>query len=207
MASNPPLSPSYRLSRGFRRASTIALILLVVFVLSAVYSFVQFARTVSASEEHSFALASNNTAEFDLYLNLSNPGFYPIGGFQIHSDIAFQNGTLLSQATSPSTTLGPGSMNSIPLEFLIPLDASGAAASLAVTDQNLQLNSWGNATYAYFVPVSFHVANNFSWGAPFEGLSLTLGTPFVDSNGTVATNVTVSYADHSSFPEPWAYST
>ena len=201
MASTPRPSPSYRLSRGFRRASTIALVLVIIFVLSAVYSFVQFARSVSASEQHSFELESNNTAEFDLFLNLTNPGFYPIAGFQIHSEITLQNGSFLAQASSPATTLNPGSVGSIPLRFLIPLDATGAASSLALNDQMLHLTSWGNATYAYLVPVAFEVANNFSWGAPFEGLNITVGTPYLASNGSVATTVTVSYADHSSFPE------
>ncbi|MFZ1022635.1 MAG: hypothetical protein WAN87_00675 [Thermoplasmata archaeon] len=201
MASAPSPSPSYRLSRGFRRASTIALVLLIIFVLSAVYSFAQFARSVSASEQHSFALESNNTAAFDLLLNLTNPGFYPIAGFQIHSEITLQNGSFLSQATSPATTLNPGSAGSIPLQFLIPLDAGGVDSSLAVNDQSLHLISWGNATYAYLVPVSFEISNNFSWGAPFEGLNVTVGAPYVTSNGTAAADVTVSYSNDASFPE------
>jgi hypothetical protein len=201
MASTPSPSPSYRLSRGFRRASTIALVLILVFVLSAVYSFAQFARSVSASEQHSFALESNNTAAFDLTLNLTNPGFYPIAGFQIHSEITLQNGSFLSQATSPATTLNPGSAGSIPLQFLIPLDAAGAASSLAVNDQSLHLLSWGNATYAYLVPVSFEISNNFSWGAPFEGLNITVGSPTAGSNGTVSAEVTVSYSNDASFAE------
>ncbi|MFZ0891186.1 MAG: hypothetical protein WB778_06450 [Thermoplasmata archaeon] len=201
MASSPSPPPSYRLSRGFRRASTIALVLIIIFVLSAVYSFAQFARSVSASEQHSFALESNNTAEFDLTLNLTNPGFYPIAGFQVHSEIMLQNGSFLSQATSPATTLNAGSAGSIPLQFLIPLDAAGAASSLAVDDQSLHLLSWGNATYAYLVPVSFEISNNFSWGAPFEGLNVTVGTPTAAPNGTVSADVSVAYSNDASFPE------
>jgi hypothetical protein len=202
MASAPlPISASYRLSRLFRRASTIALILILVFVLSAVYSFAQFARSVSASEEHSFALESNDEAEFDLVLNLTNPGFYPIAGFQMHSEITFANGSFLSQATSPTTTLDPGSASSVPFQFLIPLNATGATANLAVDDQSLRLTSWGNATYAYLIPVSFSFANNFSWGAPFEGLNITVGTPYTAPNDTVTSDVSVSYTDDASFSE------
>jgi hypothetical protein len=188
----------YRLARLFRRLSVVVLVVLIVFVATAVYSAARVVQSSPQSGGFSPALAGNNSLEISGSVDFANPGFYPVTGFSVAVRVLNETGILLGSSTNGPTTLNAGATTDFPVSIFIPIQAGGPAASLLVMDQTLNASVWGNATFAWLFPVSVHFAQNRSWGAPFADLSVVPGTP-VTQNGTTVVPVTVSFSNHASF--------
>jgi len=194
----PP--PLYRLARAFRRAATIALVLVLVFLATAVYSAVEVVRSGPSAGNFSAAFAANDTVAVSGILNFQNPGFYPISGFSVHVRVLNESLVYLGEGSFGPVTLASGSSQAIQIAFYLPLGTSGPGASLLTQDQNLNVSVWGNATYAYLFPISIAVETNKSWGAPFANLAISVGTVTVSGTGAVAP-VTIQFDNHAKFTE------
>ena len=190
----------YRLARGFRRASLIAFILILLFVATAAYSAVEVVRSSPSAGNFVAALAPNDTVVLTGHLNFSNPGLYPISAFTVHVRVLNASGLYLGEGTVGPVTLPSGSDQGVAIQFDLPVSNTGPGASLLTTDQYLNVSVWGNATYAYLFPISIAVETNKSWGAPFANLAVSVGAPSV-GNGSATVPVTVQFQNHAKFIE------
>ena len=194
----------YRAARAFRVASAIVFVLIVLFAVSVGYSAYEVARSSIQSHGLSASFAPNGTVEIGGSFTLSNPGFYPIQGFELTARIANASGVFLGELATGPTTVPPSSNQSFPIALYLPVSQNGPATSLLTVDQYLNVDAWANATYAYLFPISVSLAETRSWGAPFEGLTVTVGAPTVGAGG-VTVPVTVSFSNHASFPQDGAF--
>jgi len=187
----------YRTSRSLRRVAVIILVVLIVFLATSAYSAVRLI-TSSAHQSGGFSagLASNETVEVNGSLAFSNPGFYPVQGFEITLRVLNATGVFLGESTDGPIVLPAGGSTVFPVTFTIPISGTSAAESLLVSDQPLTTDAWGNATFAFLFPVSVRVAQNQSWGAPFANLAISPGPP----TGNVVP-VTISFSNHANFPD------
>ena len=192
----------FRLSRLFRALATLALVAIVIFTVTAAYSASEFRQAPGESRFISSQLLPNETLLLDAAYNVSNVGFYPVNGIQVIAHVYLpQGGGLLARGGSPMESLGAGARLSIPISFYVPLNLTGPAAALLTKDAQLPTYTWANATYASVFPIEVAAETNLSWGAPFAGLSVSVGAPAIQPNGTITDLVTVAFANHAPFAE------
>ncbi len=178
----------------------VVLVVLVVFLLTVGYSAYELIGSSPRSGAYSAGFSSNGTVAVTGSLSIANAGWYPLSGFTLSLRIQNASGTLLGEVTDGPFTLGAQAVTTVPIALSVPIAPNGAGASLLVADQFLLLGVWGNATYAYLFPVSVHLDQNRSWGAPFANLQFAAGTPHT-ANGSTVLPVTVSFSNHASFAE------
>jgi len=185
----------YRLARALRWVSTIVLVVLIIYAGTVAYSAVEVARSSAQSRSLSASFASNGTVEITGSFTLSNPGLYPIQGFALTARVANGAGILLGTLGVGPAEIAPSTTGVFPIALYLPVSASGPAESLLTEDQYLSVNAWGNATYAYLFPLSVSLSETRFWGAPFEGLQLSVGAPSI-AGGTTTVPVTLTFANH-----------
>jgi hypothetical protein len=187
----------YRLARAFRVLGAIVLVILLIYVGTVAYSAYEIASSSAESHSLSAQFVSNGTLQVSGSFSLTNPGLYPIQSLELTARILNAGGIDLGTLhVGPSTVAAQGS-GDFPIALSIPITEAGPAASLLTVDQGLLVKAWGNATYAYLFPLSIALNQSRSWGAPFEGLRASLGTP-TTMGGQVTLPVTVFFADHAS---------
>lgn len=184
----------YRTARLIRRLSTVVLVLLLIYVATAVYSAARLVESSSPSEGYSVEFAPNNTVEVLGSIAFSNPGIYPVQGIQVSLRVLNSTGEFLGESQDGPANLPAGGSMSFPIVVYVPVSASSPAGSLLVSDQPITVAAWGNATYAYLFPISIHFMKNETWGAPFADLRLSTGT-ISSSGGTIMVPVTVSFTN------------
>ena len=190
----------YRVSRLLRRISLIVLVVVLLYLGSSVYSAVRLVESSAPSEKFSTAFAENDTVEIQGSVSISNPGYYPVSGFDLSLRVLNRTGTLLGVSRSGPTEIPAGNSTSFPVAIYVPAVAGSAAGSLLVADQPLTAIVWANASYAYLIPISVHVVQNRSWGAPFDSLRIAPGS-VTNSGGSAAVSVTVSFLNHAPFAD------
>jgi hypothetical protein len=191
----------YRAARALRRASALALVLIIVFVGIVAYSAVQVVKTRPSVGSSAVALESNDTVGISTSFHLSNPSMFSIQQFALH--FRLMNGTglpLLSSTAGPIDVPG-GSNATLPVELYIPLTEAGT--SLLTQNQYLEWDVWGNASYAYLFWVSVDISTQKSWGAPFDNLTAAVGAPAM-VNGSESVPVTVTFSNDASFADAGA---
>lgn len=185
----------YRTARLLRRLSTVIVVLLLLYVGTAIYSAARVVESGSPSGSYSAEFAPNNTVEVLGSLAFSNPGLYPIQGFQVALQVLNSTGVFLGESRDGPADLPAGGSASFPIVIYVPVAANSPAGSLLVSDQPITVAAWGNATYAYLFPISVHFTENETWGAPFAELRLSAGS-VSNSSGSTVVPVTVSFANH-----------
>ncbi|HTW39314.1 MAG TPA: hypothetical protein VMF04_00395 [Thermoplasmata archaeon] len=196
---SPPKPPGiYRTARWLRRISVIVLVVIIVFVAFVVYSAVQITKSHPSVGSSTSQLEANDTVGITSSLTLTNPTYFAIQQFEIQVHILNGSGLSLVDTTVGPTTISAGGSATLPLALYIPITAEGQ--SLLVQNQNLEWYVWGNASYGYLFSISLGVETNKSWGAPFEGLTLTVGTPTM-MGGAYSVPVTLSFNDDASFAD------
>jgi hypothetical protein len=195
---HPPLI--YRTAQVLRWFGIFVLVALVLYAGSVAYSAAEVAHASVQSRSLSAVSVSNGAIEINGSFTLTNPGYYPIQDLELAARIANATGVHLGTITVGPDTVPGGGKAAFPIAIAVPIAASLAAESLLVEDQYIEVHAWANVTYAYLFPLSVTLSENRSWGAPFEGLKVSVGTPVV-SNGTVTTPVTISFSNHASFVE------
>jgi hypothetical protein len=190
----------YRLARALRWVSALVLVVLILFAVTVAYSAVEVARSSPQSNGLSASLAANGSIEIGGSFSLSNPGFYPIQDFELTARIANASGVFLGDLGVGPTEIAPSSTGVFPIALYVPVSTSGAVEALLTEDQELRVTAWGNATYAYLFPLSVHLAENRSWGAPFANFAVSVGAP-TGGGGSLTVPVTVTFSNHASFAE------
>jgi hypothetical protein len=185
----------YRLARALRWVGALVFVALVVYAATVAYSAVEVARSSAQSHGLSASFAANGTIEISGSFILSNPGLYPIESLRLTASVANATGVFLGKTSAGPTTVTASSNATFPLALYLPVSSDNAAVSLLTEDQNLRVNAWANATYAYLFPLSVGLSENRSWGAPFEGLTVMLGAPS-GGGGTVTVPVTLVFSNH-----------
>ena len=198
----PPRPPGiYRAARALRRASTLALVLIIVFVGVVAYSAVQVAKTQPRVGASTVGFESNDTVGISTSLSLSNPTFFTIQQMGLQFRILNGTGLLLVASTAGPVNIAAGANETLPVALYVPITAAGA--SLLTQNQYLQWYVWGNASYAYLFSVSVGIATQRSWGAPFANLRVIIGTPSM-VNGSFAVPVTLTFTNDASFTDAGA---
>jgi hypothetical protein len=190
----------YRVARLLRRLSVVVLVAALVFLGTAAYSAVRLIQASHQSEGYSAAFASNGTVAVTGSVSLSNPGYYPLTGFELNLRLLNSSGVYLGVLRAGPVDVAPGGSTSFPFSLYLPITSGSAAESLLVADQYLSVGVWGNATYAYLFPVSVHFSQSKSWGAPFALLRVTAGVR-TTVNGSMAEPVTISFSNDASFAD------
>jgi hypothetical protein len=176
----------------------IVLVVIIVFVAFVAYSAVQVAKTHPTVGSSTSQLESNDTVGLMTSLTISNPSAFAIQNFEIQVRILNGTGLPLVDTTAGPTSVSSGSSVDLPLALYVPITAEGE--SLLVENQQLDWNVWGNASYGYLFSISLGVQTNKSWGAPFDNLSVSVGTPTM-SGGSYSVPVTLSFVDDASFSD------
>lgn len=190
----------YRLARAFRRISLLILVVAILFLATAIYSAVQVVRSGPTAGNFGASFDSNDTVAVTGDLNFTNHGFYPISAFSVHVRVLNESHVYLGEGSFGPVSLPSGALQPIAIAFYLPIGTSGPGESLLTEDQVLNVSVWGNATYAYLIPVSIAVETNKSWGAPFADLAVSVGAPMPTSGG-YEVPVTIQWQNHASFDE------
>lgn len=185
----------YRAARALSRLGVVVLVLLVLYAGTVAYSAVEVAHSSIQSRSLSTSFAPNATIEISGSFAVSNPGFYPIQGVTLKARVTNASGILLGTAGVGPENIDPSATVDFPIAVFLPLSSTGPAASLLTEDQYLQVSAWGNLTYAYLFPLSVALTESRAWGAPFEGLHISVGAP-VGGGASVRVPVTVTFANH-----------
>ena len=195
MARAPAL---YRVSRWLGRVGVIVLVVILSYVALTIYSASQLSVGTGGS---SSSTVSQNVVTVTHQLSLQNRGPLAITGVTITSVIRYPDGTLLGVARSPATEVPPGTNESLPIDIQIPL-AAGSEASLLLTHSvTLPAETSANVTFGGIVTVRVVDTSGIDWGAPFDSLNVSVGTPTVEPNGTVVVPLTVSFTNRASFDD------
>ena len=196
MAIRPAL---YQLGESSRTLSLVGAILLVGFLLTAGYS--ASGVRPSASPLAYGQLAGTNTVVLHSNLTVSNPGLYPLSGLVVQAQLRLggPSGALVATGASAATSVPGRTVAKVAFDITVPF-GSGLPTSLLTQDATLAGWFWANATYAGLFGVHLLLPENLSWGAPFYGLAVHVGTPASQPNGSLAFPVTVAFVNHASFP-------
>ena len=188
----------YRAARALRRIGLIVFVLTIVFVAILAFSAFQIVKSHPHVGTSSVLLEPNGTVGYVTSISLSNPTFFPIQSFALSFRILNDSGGLLLTDSTPVTTVGAQSSVDVPIAVYLPL--SGSDESLLTVDQYLRWDIWGNATYGYLFPVSLGVDTNRSWGAPFDNLTISVGTPMT-VGGTLEVPISVAFSNDAGFAD------
>ncbi len=195
----PPVPPGiWRAARALRRVSTIVLVLVIVFLAIVAYSAVQVVKSKPGVGTSTTEVEPNDTIGVATSFSMSNPTYFAIQHFSLHFLILNATGAHLIDTTAGPETIAAGGTTVLPIDLYLPISAS--ETGLLTENQYLDWNVWGNASYAYLFTVSIGVNTERAWGAPFDNLSVEVGTPFV-ANGVEEIPVTITFADDASFAD------
>lgn len=195
-----PAPGLWRLARLFRRLAIVWFVVVAVFLATVAYSGTQLRPGHESGPSSPPVVNGNDSVTLTGSLNVSNGGWYPLTDVTLFTMVETANGTLLATGGSPVVTIAAGGVTPVPFTITIALDAKAAARSLLTHDATLPSTTWANATYVGLFHVEVVVPQNVSWGAPLYGLNVSAGSPTIEPNGTAAVPLTVTFADHASFP-------
>jgi hypothetical protein len=190
----------WRLARAFRRLAIVWFVIVAVFLASVAYSGAQLRPENESGPNTPPTVSGNDTITLTGALNVSNGGWYPLTGVALFTEVDTANGTLLASGGSPTVTIAAGGVTQVPFTITIALDAKAVARDLLTQDATLPSTTWANATYVDLFHVEVVVPQDVTWGAPLYGLNVSAGTPMAQSNGTAGVPLTITFADHASFP-------
>jgi hypothetical protein len=195
VASLPTL---YRVSRLLRRIGVVVAVVIVLYVALTIYSASQI--RVGSGGGASATTVSANVVSVTSELNLSNGGPLPITGVELSSVVYYPDGSLVAVVHSPTVRIAPSASASVPLTIAVPLSSTGAAALLLTHSVTLSTRTSVNVTFGGIVTIEVEDHSGLDWGAPFDSLNATVGTPAPQSNGTTAVPVHITFSDRAQFP-------
>lgn len=197
MARPPPL---YRVARAIRRVGLVALVVIVVFLGSALASALSLRPSSASAGAVHVAPVGNDTFRVSVAVNLSNPTFYSLSAVRLEARIGFPNGSLLAHGYSPSVDVAAGTIGEVPLRFLVDLSEVPGIVTMLTHDLELPSYVRLTATYASVFGIGVNASTNVSWAAPFANLNVTPNPPAPQPNGTVLVSALVAFDDHANYP-------
>jgi hypothetical protein len=188
------LPPLLRGSRAFFLLGTIALVVLILYVGSAVYYATRVSSPGTASETET--VLPGDILQVNATVNVSNPGPFPIAGLTLAGILDDANGSFLASGTSAPVTLVGGSAGPVTLGVHLYLPSIlDRAEPLLTQSAKLPFYVWVNGTYASLVGVGLGYNGTYDWGAPFQGLNASFAAPSVLANGTIALPVSLFFSN------------
>lgn len=195
--------PLYRLARYLRWTAVLAVILVILFLISTIYSAVEFGTHLKATTpaggpiSYSASPSGGFVASFEV--NLTNEGYYPL--VLDLSTVAYTpQGPLIPHTSTGAVTIAPGNKTTtFGLTLRVPeatLASNGAHLLLYNTPVNGSV--WFNGSYAWIYQFGFSLVFNGTWGAPFENLTVLPGTP-TSAGGQTTVPVTITFTDNAPF--------
>ena len=193
----PP--PLFRVSRLLGRIGIVVAVVILSYVGLTVYSASQIG--VGSGGSPTTVNVSQNVVTLTSGFSLANHGVLAITGVSITSVVRYPDGTLLGVASSPTLTIPPATNSTIPVSISVPLSAGAEAAALLTHSVHLPAETSANVTFGGIVTVRVLDSSGFDWGAPFDSLNATVGSPMAQPNGTVAVPVQISFNNRAQFDE------
>lgn len=186
-----------RVTRLLKRVSVVVFLVFIVYLLTVAYSFGAVARGI-----HTNGGSGSGTAEFtgtsaistSQLLNVSNMGIYPLT-LAAGVVISDASGIVLGHGSSASTQISAGGSGQLALVALLSVSPGAPGQLLLTHSETLEYGIWANATLGIYlvVPVSVHITQNDSWGAPFSDPAAT--APIAGGQASV----TFSFQNNASF--------
>ncbi len=189
----------YRIARLLGRLGVVALVLLLGYVALTVYSASQL--SIESGAGGSNASLAANVLTVSSGITLANHGILPVTSISLSSIVRYPDGTLLAVAHSPLRSIPPSTNATIPLTVAIPLTASSEALALLTHSVALPANISANVTFGGILDLRIQDTTSLDWGAPFDSLTATAGTPVLRPNGTIAVPFSVSYTNRAAIDE------
>jgi len=185
--------------RALGWGANIFWIILLLFTATAVYSAFQIAseRGIGFGEPYTNTLDGTLTVSFPFYIN--NVGLYDISDVSVTTRVKDNNGSLISDSSTPPRLIPCGSNVTVTYNVSISLSqmTTGNLSYLLFYDSEFDVEVALKLNYANAVP--FEISTNFPmpWGAPLN--NITIGTISVSPyNAThFRAIVPVSFENHS----------
>ena len=193
----PP--PLYRLSRIFRLASVVMVIIIIAYLGVAVSSLLQLQPSDVSGVNSVNPSLDETGASLAMNIEVKNPGLAPVNSVAVNFSVQLENHTLIANGGLPTVQIAPSGTGRFPFSVNLTFAPGGAAEGLLFNDHQLWIFFGVNATYAYLFMAHVGLWGKFSWGAPFFGYTSSVGTPTNESNGSVLVPVTVSFTNHARF--------
>ncbi len=176
--------------------TTFFWIFLIVFLVSAVYSFrdVRF-----GFEEPQIGLTSDNKILFSLPITIDNKGYYNIGSFNVTTEILDHEGFMITRASTFIPVIEKS--RQVMATHNVTIDANDLQNSqdYLFNDTELEVRETVSIKLAEVIPVQASTNLSMPWGAPLY--NFTLGEiEYAGFNGTHMTaTVLISFENHASF--------
>lgn len=166
-----------RLARILKRVSIVVFILFILYLATVAYSFGAVAKDIGqsgGSNRGTAEFTGTSTIATSHVLNVSNPGFYSLG-LGARLVISTSSGLVLGEGSTPSTDVSRGGSGQLLLTASISVAPGSPGQALLTNSETLQLGIWVNVSLGFVLvmPVSVHIVQNDSWGAPFAGGAVT----------------------------------
>jgi hypothetical protein len=195
----PRPSVYYSAARRLKQLGWVALIVLVLVLAALAWSTSQIRPAASTLDPAHEALLPNGTLALVGFLNVSNPGPFPVDSVVFSTTVISPQGGVLVNATSPAISLAGASTSSVKVRLLFPLSTLKSVSFLLTQDATLPTVSRINATLGHLLTVQAVYQSNLSWGAPFYGLAVTVSNPAPGPGNSIVTNVTIGFSNHAAF--------
>ena len=195
MRSRPPRL--VRLTKILKRVSLVVFVLFILYLATVAYSFENVAKDLhpaGGSNQRTFAFIGSSTIRATQTLNVSNSGLYPLtlgAGVVLYTT----SGIILGQGSTPSTGIPSRGSGQLGLAVSVSVAPGSPGEALLTNSETLELGIWVNATVGWIlpVPVSVHLVQNQSWGAPFMNAVVTASVAGGEAS------VTLAFQNHASF--------
>ncbi len=184
----PP--PRVRLTTILKRTSLVVFVLFMLYLATVAYSFAHVAKDLhpsGSSNQGTFGFVGSSTLRATQTLNVSNTGLYPLtlGAGVV---LSTSSGIVLGQGSTPSRGIPARGSGPLTLDVSVSVAPGSPGQVLLTNSETLEFGIWVNATVGWIllVPVSVHLVQNQSWGAPFMNAVVTASVAGGEASVTLA---------------------
>ncbi|MFZ0699755.1 MAG: hypothetical protein WAN74_06175 [Thermoplasmata archaeon] len=187
-----------RVTKIVKRASLVVFVLFILYLATVAYSFGSVAQglhTNGGSNQGTAEFTGTSTITSTQLLNVSNRGLYPLNlgaGVLIYTT----SGIVLGQGSAPSLGISSGGSGQLALVASVSVSPGSPGQALLTNSETLEFGIWVNATLGLvlLVPVSVHLVQNQSWGAPFMDAAVTASVAEGEASVTFAFENNASFS-------------
>jgi hypothetical protein len=177
-------------------ATTFFWIFLIVFLVSAVYSFKD---VLFDFGEPQIGLTSDNKILFSLQITIDNKGYYDIGCFNVTTEILDREGFMITQAFTFIPVIEKSRQVMATHNVTIDVNDLRNSQDYLFNDTELEMRETVSIKLAEIIPVQTSRNLSIPWGAPLY--NFTLGKiEYAGFNETHMTaTIPISFENHASF--------
>jgi hypothetical protein len=177
-------------------ATTFFWIFLIVFLVSAVYSFKDVRFNFGESQ---IGLTSDSKILFSLPITIDNKGYYNIGSFKVTTEILDHEGFMITRVSTFIPVIEKSRQVMATHNVTIDINDLQNSQDCLFNDTELEVREIVSIKLAEVIPVQASTNVSMPWGAPLY--NFTLGEiEYAGFNGTHMTaTVPISFENHASF--------